>query len=455
MLIKSKYIIPLIFLFTSFNTLYAQDSTLVGATIKWDLVKCIDYAKKNNIQINTLRLNQLTSQQEYLKAKAARLPNLSGSASQNFEHSNNNNIARVDSNGNVLTGGGSSFTASGNYSLNSSVTLYNGNLINNTIQQTNLSVQSANLGIIQQENDVSLQITQAYLAILLDKEEIIYDTDLLNTSQAQVKLEQQKYDVGAVARYALIQLQAQHSTDQYTLVTEQNTEKGDLLTLKQLLLLPTDTKFDIMKPDTIVAIDSVTAFHDVEQSALKNFPDVQIGELGVKNAQYGVDIARAGYRPMLTAGASLNTGYISGQGNVFFNQLNNNFNQQIGFNLSVPIFTKRIVKTQVEEAKIAVDQAKLNLKNASITLSQTVERAYLNIENAKSQYAAALEEYNFNKEGYRIASEQLKVGAINTVDFLLQKNLFVQAQQAFVQAKYNELLTLKIYDFYRGIPIKL
>jgi outer membrane protein len=109
----------------------------------------------------------------------------------------------------------------------------------------------------------------------------------------------------------------------------------------------------------------------------------------------------------------------------------------------------------VEEAKIAVDQAKLNLKNASITLSQTVERAYLNVENAKSQYAAALEEYNFNKEGYRIASEQLKVGAINTVDFLLQKNLFVQAQQAFVQAKYNELLTLKIYDFYRGVPIKL
>ena len=84
-----------------------------------------------------------------------------------------------------------------------------------------------------------------------------------------------------------------------------------------------------------------------------------------------------------------------------------------------------------------------------------MDRAFINVENAKSQYAAALEQYNYNKEGYRIASEQLKVGAINTVDFLVQKNLFVQAQQAFIQAKYNELLTLKIYDFYRGIPIKL
>ena len=95
------------------------------------------------------------------------------------------------------------------------------------------AVQSANLSIIQQENDITLQITQAYLAILLDKENIIFDTDQVNTAQAQVKLEQQRYDVGSVARSALIQLQAQQATDQYTLVNAKNTERGDLLTLKQ------------------------------------------------------------------------------------------------------------------------------------------------------------------------------------------------------------------------------
>jgi outer membrane protein len=450
---KRKIIFLLFLLFAGLHKIYAQDSTLIGKSINWDLVKCIDYAKKNNIQINILRLSQLTSQQQYLLAKAARLPNLSGSASQNFEHSNTNYSA-VNNNGNVISGG-SSFTASGSYSLNSSVVLYNGSAITNTIQQANLSVQSANLNIIQQENNVTLQITQAYLAILLDKENIVYDTDLVNTAQAQVKLEQQRYDVGSVARYALIQLQAQHATDQFTLVNAQNTEKGDLLTLKQLLLLPSDVNFDIIKPDTIVPIDSVTAFHQVEQIALQTRPEVKNGELSVQIAQYGVNIARAGYKPTLTAGGSLNTGYVSGEGSIFPGQLNNNFNQQLGLTLAVPIFTKRVVKTQVEDAKINVDQADLNLKNTKITLSQTVERAFINVENAKSQYDAALEQYKYSKESYRIASEQLKVGVANTVDFLLQKNLFIQAQQAFIQAKYNELLTLKIYDFYKGIPIKL
>ncbi|MDB5134318.1 MAG: bepC 1 [Mucilaginibacter sp.] len=452
MLCKKINILLILSLFCCLK-LKAQDSTLMGKTIQWDLVQCIDYAKKNNIQINTLRLAQLTSQQEYLLAKAARLPNLAGSASQNFEHARNN-FSKVDANGNVIGGGGSGFTASGSYGLNSSVTLYNGNYLNNTILQKNLAVQSANLSIIQQENDITLQITQAYLAILLDKENIIFDTDQVSTAQAQVKLEQQRYDVGSVARSALIQLQALQATDKFTLVNAKNTERGDVLTLKQLLVLPSDVNFDIMKPDTIIRTDSVTEFHEVEKIALKDRPEVKNGELGVKIAQYDVDKARAGYKPTLTAGASLNSGYVSGQGS-FPNQINNNFNQQLGLTLSVPIFTKRVVKTQVEEAKIQVDQAQLDLRNTKITLSQTVERAYINVENSKSQYDAALEEYKYNKESYRIASEQLKVGVANTVDFLLQKTLFVQAQQAFIQAKYNELLTLKIYDFYRGIPIKL
>ncbi|CAN5404319.1 TolC family protein [soil metagenome] len=446
--LKYKFIIPLLALITASGKLFAQDSTLAGTTIKWDLVKCIDYAKKNNIRINSLRLAQLTSQQEYLLAKASRLPNLSGSATQDFAHANTNN-------GNNSVRSSPGFTASGSYGLNSSVTLYNGNYINNTILQKNLAVQSANLSVIQQENDVTLQITQTYLAILLDKENIIYDTDLANTTLAQVKLQQQRYNAGSIARKDLIQFQAQQAADQYLLVTAKNTERSDLLTLKQLLLLQSDVNFDIVKPDTIAPIDSVMAFSNVEQIALTSRPEIKNGELGVKIARYDVDKAMAGYKPSLTAGASIGSGYNSGQGRLFPGQLNNNFTQQLGFTLAVPIFTKRIVKTQVEEAKIAIDQAQLNLKNTKITLSQTVERAFINVENAKSQYNAALEEYKFSQESYRIASEQLKVGVANTVDFLLQKTLFVQAQQAFIQSKYNELLTLKIYDFYRGIPIKL
>jgi len=447
MLITRKNIILLLLLFFGCCKLQAQDSTLVGTSIKWDLIKCIDYAKKNNIQINSIRLNQQTSQQQYLLAKAAKLPNLAATASETVAHGNN-----VTSYNGTL---GSRFTTQGSYGVNSNVTLYNGNLLNNTISQANLAVQQANYAILSQENDITLQITQAYLAILLDKENLIYDADLVNTSVAQTKLEQQRYNVGSVARKDLIQLQAQQAADQYTLVNEQNTERGDVLTLKQLLLLPTDSRFDIVKPDTLTPGDTTaTSLREAEDIALKNRPEVKNSELGVQIAKYGINIAHAGYLPSLVAGAGVSSGYVNGTPS-YFSQLNSNFYQQIGLTLSIPIFTKRVVKTQVEEAKINVEQADLTLSDTKITLSQSVERAWLNFQNAKSQFDAAEVEYKYNQESYRIASEQLKVGVASIVDFLLQKNLFIQSQQAFVQAKYNVILTLKIYDFYKGIPIKL
>jgi outer membrane protein len=439
MSLNTKCLTLLLLSFFSGYKLRAQDSTLVGSTIKWDLSQCIAYAKKNNIQINSLRLSMQTSRQELELARAAKLPDLSASASQDFTHQ----------------GGGQGFSVSGNYGVSSSVTLYKGNYLNNTISQRNLQLQSANLSILQQENDIVLQITQAYLAILLDKENIIYNTDLVNTTTAQVKLEQQRYNVGSVARKDLIQLQAQQAADQYMLVNIQNAQRGDLLTLKQLLILPSDVNFDIVKPDTIApASTNASSLRDVQDIAFKTRPEIKNGELGVKIAQYDVSKANAGYKPSLIAGGSIGSGYnSSGVGG--FNQLNNNFNQQVGVTLAVPISTKRVVRTQVEEAKIAVEQSKLDLQSARIVLSGSVERAFINLKNAQAQYEAAEVQYNFSKESYRIASEQLKVGVANTVDFLLQKNLYVQSQQAFVQAKYNVILSLKIYDFYRGIPITL
>ncbi|QKJ29559.1 TolC family protein [Mucilaginibacter mali] len=439
-----RYLLTALICTCSSAAVLAQDSTLIGVPLKWDIQKCIEYAKKNNIQINSLRLSQKISEQEFLLAKASRLPDLSASASQNFGHSNSAGSGS----------GRSGFTASGNYGLSSSVTLYNGNYINNNIAQKNLAQQVANLSVMQQENDITLQITQAYLTILLDKETIVYNSDVVTTSQAQLKQYQQKFDVGAIARKDLVQLQAQVATDQYNLVTAKNQERQDLLTLKQLLLLPTDATFDVVKPDTIAPVNTNTPLHDAEQIALKNRPEIKSGQLAVDIAQYDVAKANAGYKPFLSAGGSVGASYVTGNGD-YFSQLNRNFNQQIGLNLSIPIFTKRQVKTQVEEAKIGVDQAKLDFTNTRITLSQQVERAYINVQNAQGQYEAAQQEFKFNQESYRIANEQLKVGVANMVEFLQQKNLYIQAQQSYIQSKYNTLLSLKIYDFYKGIPITL
>ncbi len=427
------------------TSMYGQDSA--QTPVKWDLQTCLDYASKNNYELNSLRLSKQTSEQSLLLSRAAVLPGVSGTATEYYTHSKNANP--------VVGGFQTESSFSSNYSISSTWTLFNGGFLKDDIKQKTLQVNSASLDIVQQQDDITLQVTQAYLNILLSKENIIYEQDLLNTSQSQLKQGQQQFDAGSIAKKDLVTLQAQLATDKYNMVSAQNAERQNILTLKQLLLLPSAFVFDVAVPDTLIATALIPSLEEVQKVALDTRPEVKISELGVQIAQLDLAKARAEYLPTASIGAALATGYSNNASDVYLKQLDNNFYQQLGLTLSVPIFTRRVNKTNVEKSKIEVEQADLTLKNTKTVLSQTVEQAYINVLNAQGQYDAAVEQVTSTREGYRIATEELKVGAVNTVDMLLQKNLYVQALQNYIQAKYSAALNIRIYNFYKGEPIKL
>lgn len=413
---------------------------------RWSLQNCLDYAKTHNITLNSLRLNRSISEQDLLLSRSAVLPGVSASLSPSVTHSK-----VLDTNGDLR----SRVTTSASTSASASVTLYNGGYLRNDIRQKELLVQVAGLDLAASENDITLSITQAYLNILLARENIVYVADVVATSEAQVKQEQQFYDAGTVALKDLIQLQAQLANDKYTLVAAQNTHRQNLLTLKQILQLPPDTGFAVLEPDTLMSNPVLTALSEARQAALSNRPEVKSSELSVESAKLGVLKARAGYLPALSAGAGIGTNYTDNSAYSFMKQMDNNFYQQIGVTLSVPIFSKRANKVNEAVAKLGVGQAELTLQNTRTTLSYQVEQAYINVLNAQSQYDAAVEQLRYTQESYRIANEQLKIGATNTTEVLVQKNLYIQALQSYIQAKYSSALYIRIYDFYRGVPVTL
>ena len=429
------------------GTASAQDSTTAPRPARWDLQTCLDYAKKNNIQLNSLRLSARTARQNYLLSRAQREPTLTGGVGLTYTHSKNANP--------VVGGFQTQSSFSNSLSLSSAMTLYNGGYINNDIKQKNLEIESANLNILQTENDITLSITQAYLNILLAKENVVYVQDLVSTSTAQVDQGKKEYDAGSIARNAYFELQAQMATDKYNLVTARNAVRQNKLTLKQILQLPIEDTFDIVSPDTVVSKEAVPALDQVVSTALRDRPEIKNGQLGIDISRYDLLKARAGYLPILTASGSLSSGYSNNNTSDYVEQLDNNFFQQAGLTLSIPIFTRRTVKTNVENSKIEIEQSKLNLKNIQTNLAQAIEQAYINVLNAQGQYDAAVDGLRASQETYRIAGEQLKVGAANIVDYLQQKTLYTQAFQVYVQAKYNAALSIRIYDFYMGIAVKL
>jgi outer membrane protein len=345
-------------------------------------------------------------------------------------------------------------TESGSYGLNSAVTLYQGGYIRNNIREKQLLQQTAGLNILREENDITLNVTQAFLNILLARENIIYLQDLVKTSQSQVQQAQQKYDAGVIALKDLAELQAQTANDKYSLVTAQSARRQNIISLKILLQLPSEQTFEIQEPDTLITKNMEASLAETQQQALATRPEIKISDRQVDIARTDLQLARSAYLPILQGTGSIGASHSGGDPGIF-HQLDNAFYQQIGLTLSIPIFNRRVTRTNVEKAKIQIEQTELNRKNTRNNLALTVEQAYVNVENAQGQYDASVEQLQYSKESYRIANEQLKVGAVTTVDYLIQRNLYTQAYQQYIQAKYNAALNIRIYDFYRGVPIKL
>jgi len=444
-----KYLLLFISFFY-YDTVHAQ---VPDTGRKWSLQECFKYAAEHNIQVNTLRLNEQISRQVLIAAKGEKIPSLSASVGNSFYNANNN----ASGNGKLVN----QLTSNGNYSLNSSVVLWNDHYINNNIIQKELLNRSAGLSVQQSQNNITLLITTAYLDILLAKENEKYLSDLVNTTTSSVQQAQMLYDAGSIARVGLLQLKAQLASDHYLLVQARNAIRQNMLSLKQILQLPSELPFDIAIPDSVTVVTILPPLKDVQSTALQNFPEISIAKLGVDIAALDISKSKAGFKPVLKANAGLGSGYSdviihSVNPKVpYLTQTGNNFYQSLGLTLAIPIFSNRINKTNLQRSRIGYEQAKLNLQNGQLVLSQEVEQAYLNASNAQQAFDAADQQLTAATESYRIVNEQFKLGAINAFDLLQQRNQYVQALQAYTQAKYSAVLQQKIYEFYMGNPVTL
>lgn len=425
----------------------AQDTLLQDVPAQWTLENSIAYAKKHSISVNTLKLTARSAGEDLLQSKAARLPNLTGAFSGSLVNSTN---------ADPVVGGfqtQASFTNS--YSLSSSIVLFNGGYLKNDIKAKDLSVKAATLDVAQTENDITLSITQAFLNVLLAKENIVYLEDVLSTSREQLKQGQQKFDAGSLSKKDFLQFQAQVASDEYNLVNAQNTLKQNTLTLKQILLLPTAYNFEVTVPAEVAQNATSQELEQTQQVAINTRPEVQSGIVGVRLAEVNLAKIKAGTLPTVSLSASLSTGYSDNQTNPYLSQLNSNFYQSLGINVSIPIYNRRVNKTNINKYNILIEQAKLSLLDTKNTLNQQVEQVYNNWQNSLAQYTAATTQLKTSGESYNITNEQLKLGSVNMVELLQQKNAYVQATQSYIQARYSSILYSKIYDFYAGVPITL
>ena len=423
---------------------------------QWTLRDCIDYALEHNITIQRNRISAESAQEDVKTAKADFLPSLSGNISQRVVNRPNSARGTIISGDNITTSE-SKTSYNGSYGIDANWTVYNGSKRVNTVKQQKLNNRIAELNVDESENSIEESITQLYVQILYSAEAVKVNESTLEVSRKEFERGQELFNVGSIASSDLAQLEAQVSSDNYQLVTSQATLQDYKLQLKQLLELDGDIEMDLYLPqlsDSNVLIP-LPEKDDVYNTALSLRPEIEAGKLNVESSDLSIKMARAGYLPTLNLSAGIGSTNANGSDFSFSEQVKQNWNNSLGFTVSVPIFSNRQTKSAVEKAKIQKQTSELDLLDDQKTLYKTIETLWLDANSAQQRYAAATEKLKSTQTSYELIQEQFNLGMKNTVELLTEKSNLLSAQQETLQAKYMAILNMQLLKFYQGEKIEL
>ncbi len=413
-----------------------------SAQSPWSLQQCIDYALENSIQLQMKQLSLQSSQVDVLQSRAAVYPTLNFGNNNSFSFQNTASY-------NEYNEAGNNATMQNTFSLSSSMTLFAGGKLRNSIRQAEAAAESAGYDVEQQKFDLQLSIITAYLQILYDKEALSLKESTAQLSKAELERGEALYGSGAISKVELKQLSAQNASDNYSVVLARTSLETDRLSLKQLLELGPDEEFDISYDNAdYVQLEALPTLQQAYEAALESLPMMRGSESDIAAAEYALSAAKGSYLPSLSLGAAAGTSYQSGTGISFVDQVNKKLSESVSLNLSVPIFNGRQVRSSVEKAEINLSNARLQSESVRKQILSTVESAYNDAVAAEAQMSSATVQMEEATESYNLASEQFAAGIKNTVELLSALNNYRSASSSLLQARYKALLSEKILKLY-------
>ena len=413
---------------------------------QWTLRECCDYAVTHNITIKQ-RQNQCRQQELQLStAKNQRLPDLSGSVGQNFSFGRGLTADNTYSNTN---------TSSTSFSLGTSVPLFTGFQIPNQIKLNQLNLEAATADLEKAKDDIRMQVAQAYVQIL-------YNIEIADVAHRQVVIDSMQVvrlqafvDNGKASGAELSQQQASLANSRFTAIQADNNQRLAVLTLTQLLELPTPDGFAVVQPETsaISNLSDIPSPDVIYADALGMKPEVIAQQLRLRATDHNIKIAQAGYMPTLSLSGGLGSNFYTTskfESDPFGTQLKNNFSQYIGLNLNIPIFNRFQTRNNVRNARIEQENQQLALDNTKKTLYKEIQQVYYNTLNAQQKERSSEETVRSSNDAFTLMLAKYENGKANITEFNEAKNVYLKAESDRVQAQYELLYQHALINFYQG-----
>lgn len=396
----------------------------------WSIQDCMEYAIKNNIQIQQQSLLIQDAEINIKDAKGAFLPNLGATASSTWF----NNEASPD------------FRTT-DYSVGTQMPIFNGFQNKNTLKIRTLEKKSNELTIGATKDDIRIDIANAYLQILLQQENLALLQAQYKLTQEQIELTKNLVEAGTTPEGDLLDLKAIGATDLQNIVNSENSVAIAFINLKLLLNIEFDIDFDIEKMDITlketVLLDK--PIKEIINKVLGIRNEVKLAEQNIEIAKQQEKITKGAYLPTVSGFANLGESETTSDGILL---QANGFGTNYGLSVSVPLFNRFATKNAVSRNQVNTLRNEYQLEQAKLQVTQNVYQTYLDAKASKKSYEAAQTAVEAQQLAFNYAQNRYEVGISNSLDFSQAKLRLQNTQTQLIQAKYSLLFQLKLLELY-------
>jgi len=462
-------------------------SIIVSAQDKWSLMKCVQYAIDNNISVKQADLQTRFATLDLQQSKWNQQPFVNLNSNTGYSAGRNQDPTTFS----LITTG----YIFNQFTLQSSVDLFNWFTKKNTVVVKDLNLQAIKLGFDKAKDDIALNVAVGYLQVLLAKEQVTLSKITIDQTRAQLENTRKKVEAELLPEINAANLESVLAMDSSNLITAEANAQQLTLQLKALLNLDAGVSFDVETPPVDqIPVESIADLQPeaVYQLALVNRPQQKVDDLNLRAALKNVEVARGSMYPTISLFGSLGASYNNkskkivsstqinppiGKVNVngtdytvfpnlpyeqpvygnfsYFDQLNQNFRQSVGLSISVPILNGGNLRAGYQRAKLSVTQVELQKQLNSQTLKQDIYRAYYDATSAMEKFNANKKAVETSQKAYDFALKRYDVGLLSTFDLRTLQTNFLQAKSNLLYAQYDYVFKIKLLEFYKGQGIKL
>ena len=434
--------------------------SIQAQTKKWTLEECVKYAIDNNISIKQTELDTKTADIDKKGAIGNFIPSLNSNAS----HSWNIGLNQDPTTGLLRN----QTTQYSSFGAGLGVDIYKGMQNQNTLRRANLSIIAAKYQLTKMQEDVALNVANAFLQVLFNKENLKVQQDQLAINEKQLTRSEELVKAGSVPRGDLLDIKATVASDNQKVIAAENSLLISKLSLAQLLQLKEFYDFDVTDETTAKDENNILSQTPIAiyEKAKEERTELKIAKTNLEIAEKNVAIAKGGFQPTLQGFYNFNTRisyadtYTTQNGAIvsqpaapFGKQFTDNRGQAFGAQLSIPIFNGFSVRNNVERSKVSLEKSKIAVEQEELTLQRNVYTAFTDAKGGLNAYESSLSALDARQEAYNYAKEKYAVGMMNSFDFNQSQTLLSAAQSEVLRTKYDYIFKIKILEFYFGIPI--